>query len=193
MQAEFANLLAVALSNFTLTFLVVALLFALLNLALRPKPHSGAMITNIFLRWYLFWAVGVTFLYDAALRFGFVPETATFAGFPAGTPGLEVGFALLAFGIVAILAAWGSAGMRVAAILAPAIFLIAGAVATLAAATSGTSIDTAALDGEFWLAVIIPVAGLLLLWFQHREANVAAAVAVISSEIVMEREPLPQM
>jgi len=191
-ESAIAAAITFLLSNFSLTFLVVALVFALANLALRPKPHTGAHMTNVFLRWYLFWAIGVSLIYNAVMHIAFGGVAAAFIGWPDSPFQAEVGFASLGFGVVAIIAAFGSPGMRIAAVLGPAIFLLGDA---------GGHIRQMMLTGDyapgnagitFWLDIGIPAIGLLLLWFQHREANVAAAVAAISSEIVAERAPQPQ-
>lgn len=189
-QGEIAELIRYALSNFTVTFSVIALIFALINLAIRPKPHTGAVITDIFLRWYLFWAVGVSSIYNAMMHVEFGQMAAAFIGWPDSPFQAEVGFASLGFGVVAIIAAWGSPGMRIAAVLGPAIFLLGDAAGHIRQMILADNFAPGNAGPVFWTDILIPVAGFLLLWFQHREANTAAAV--ISAEIVaVEAAPEP--
>lgn len=194
-QGEVAEFIRYALSNFTITFSVIGLLFALGNLALRPKPHSGAVITNIFLRWYLFWVLGVSLIYNAVMHVEFGQVAAEFIGWPDSPFQAEVGFASLGFGVVALIAAWGSPGMRIAAVLGPAIFLLGDAAGHVRQMMLTGDYAPGNAGATFWTDILIPVVGLLLLWFQHREAN--TAVSVISKEIVAVEtagvaEPQPQ-
>lgn len=181
-QGVIADIIRYALSNFTVTFSVIALVFALVNLAVRPKPHSGAVITDIFLRWYLFWVIGISSIYNAVMHIAFGEMAAAFIGWPDSPFQAEVGFASLGFGIVGVIAAWGSPGMRIAAVLAPAIFLLGDAGGHIRQMMETGDFAPGNAGPVFWTDILIPVVGFLLLWFQHREAN--TAVAVISAEIV---------
>ena len=176
-ESAIAAAITFLLSNFSLTFLVVALVFALANLALGPRPRTGAHVTDIFLRWYLFWAIGVTSIYNAVMHIAFGGMAARFIGWPDSPFQAEVGFASLGFGLVAVIAAFGSPGMRIAAVLGPAIFLLGDAGGHIRQMMLTGDYAPGNADITFWLDIGIPAIGLLLLWFQHRQAAQSSSPA----------------
>jgi hypothetical protein len=115
-----------ALNRLPLTLLVVGLAFALLALVVMRKPHSGRRIVEVLFRSYLFWTIGVLFLYGAITKgaLGASAIAAIHASAVVASP--EAAYAELAFAIIALLAAvFGSIGLRFAAVLAPAIYVFA--------------------------------------------------------------------
>ena len=163
-----------ALSNFTLTFLVVGLVFAVVNLAVRPKPHAGATIVNVFFRWYLFWPVGVAYLYNFVMHVFYGDVAARFIGWAESPFQAEVGFASLGFAAVALMAAFGSAGLRVGAVVGPSLFTLGAAAGHVYQMVTAGNFAPGNAGVIFWTDIIIPAIGFLLLWFQHREARAAA-------------------
>jgi small-conductance mechanosensitive channel len=111
------------LSNFTLTLFGVGLLASLVALLRRPRPWSRATIIEALLSWFLFFSLGVSFLYNFVMHVFFSEMAAAFIGWQTSPFQKEVGFASLGFSVVGFLAFKGSPGLRLAALVGPACFL----------------------------------------------------------------------
>ena len=121
---ELSTITSTALAHLPFTLLVISAVFALLTLAVMPKPHTGSSIIEVIFRSYLFWTLLLLFLKDAAVLGAFGPEIAGFFGTPA-TPVPQAANASLAFALIALLALSGSLGLRVAAVIGAAVSLLA--------------------------------------------------------------------
>jgi hypothetical protein len=53
------KVIAFALGNFTLTFLVVTLLFSVVAIVRAPKPVGRPLAVEKLLSWFVFWTIGV--------------------------------------------------------------------------------------------------------------------------------------
>lgn len=125
-SSSFDQYIQFALDRLPLTLLVVGLAFALLTLIIMRKPHSGRRIIEILFRSYLFWTIGVLFLYGAITKgaLGAQAITAIHAQPVAASP--EAAYAELAFAVVALFGFLaGSIGLRFAAVVGPAVYVFA--------------------------------------------------------------------
>jgi hypothetical protein len=68
------------LGNFTLTFFVVGLLFAAIAIARAPKSVSRAAAIEKLMSWFVFWTIGVLYLYNAIFHIFFGQLAARFIG-----------------------------------------------------------------------------------------------------------------
>ncbi len=68
------------LSNFSLTFLVVGLLFSLVAMARAQKPVTAAVVVEKLLSWHVFWAIGVCYFYNFVMHAFFGKMSAAFIG-----------------------------------------------------------------------------------------------------------------
>jgi hypothetical protein len=115
-----------ALGHLPLTLLVVGLVFAFLTLLVMRRQHSARRIVDVALRSYLFWTIGVLFLYGAITKgaLGASVIASIHAQVVPAAP--EAAYAELSFAIVALLAFLvGSIGLRFAAVLGPAVYVLA--------------------------------------------------------------------
>ena len=119
-----ASLIAFVLGNFTLTLFVIGLAFTAVALARAPKPLTGPVVLEKFFFWFLFFSIGVSYLYNAVFHIFFGKLAASYIGWADSPFQLEVGFASLGFGLIGLLAPWRSFDMRLAAILGPSAFLL---------------------------------------------------------------------
>ncbi len=103
-------------SNFTLTLFVIGLAVALSLLARRPRPWDRAAIVEALLSWFLFFSIGVSFLYNFIMHVFFSEIAASFIGWQTSPFQKEVGFASLGFSVVGFLAFRGGPGVRLAAL-----------------------------------------------------------------------------
>lgn len=125
-SSAFGQYLEFALNRLPLTLLVVGLVFAVLALIVMRKPHSGRRIVEVLFRSYLFWTIGVLFLYGAVTKgaLGASAIAAIHASPVVASP--EAAYAELSFAVLALLGfVFGSIGLRFAAVIAPAIYVFA--------------------------------------------------------------------
>ena len=67
-------------SNFTLTLFVVGLIAALVSLLRHPRPWSRSVTVEALLSWFLFFSLGVSFLYNFVMHVFFSEVAASFIG-----------------------------------------------------------------------------------------------------------------
>jgi hypothetical protein len=122
---DFGSYLDLARSHLPLTLLAVSLLFALFTLTVVRRPESAARIVDVLFRSYLFWTVALLFLYQATVAGAFGPQAMAAINAPVVTLQPDAAYASLAFAVVALLALVRSAGLRFAAVIGPAIYMLA--------------------------------------------------------------------
>ncbi|MBS0233894.1 MAG: hypothetical protein JSR99_10455 [Proteobacteria bacterium] len=165
MIAEFIRFI---LSNFTLTFLVIGLLFSLVAILRAPKPVTAAVVVEKLISWHVFWAIGVCFLYNFVMHSIFGKTAAAFIGWADSPFQFEVGTASLGFSIVGFLAAFRSFDLRLAAIVGPAFFALGAAVGHVYQMVTEHNFAPGNAGVIFYLDILIPLFGFLLLWLSHR-------------------------
>ncbi len=159
------------LSNFTLTFLIIGLLFSAVAIARAPKPISRAMVMEKILSWFVFWTVGVLYFYNFIVHVFFGRTAAQFIGWADSPFQLEVGMASLGCAVVGFLAAFRSFELRLAAIVSPGIFMIGAAVGHAYQMVTAHNFAPGNAGIMFWSDIIFPPLGLMLLWLRHRAAD----------------------
>ena len=165
------------LSNFTLTLFVVGLVASLIALLRRPRPWSRAAVTEALLSWFLFFSLGISFLYNFVMHVFFSEMAAAFIGWQTSPFQKEVGFASLGFSVVGFMAFKGSDGMRLAALIGPAFFLwgaAAGHVMQMVEAHNYTPGNAGVI---FYTDILLPLFGLILLWMR-RETGIITGTGV---------------
>jgi hypothetical protein len=115
------------LSNFPLTFFVIGLIASLIAIAWSPAPLDAATIVEKLISWHVFFALGVTYLYNFVFHVFFGKMAAAFIGWADSPFQFEVGMASLGFSAVAFMAAFRSFDLRLAAILGSSVFLLGAA------------------------------------------------------------------
>ena len=156
------------LSNFTLTFFVAGLAASLIARLRRPHPRSRATIAEALLSWFLFFSLGVSFLYNFVMHVFFSEMAAAFIGWQTSPFQKEVGFASLGFTAVGFLAFKGSAGMRLAALVGPACFLWGAAAGHAMQMVEAHNFAPGNAGVIFYTDILLPAFGLVLLWMRHR-------------------------
>jgi hypothetical protein len=161
-----------ALSNFTLTFLLIGLLVALIAIARAQRPVGPAVIVEKLLAWHVFFAIGVAYLYNAVMHIFFGEMSAAFIGWADSPFQFEVGTASLGFAVVGLIAAFGSFDLRLAAVLGPAIFSLGAAAGHIHQMVSEQNFAPGNAGVIFYTDIIIPLIGFALLWLQRRHGRV---------------------
>ena len=68
------------LGNFTLTFLVIGLVFSAVAIALAHKPVTAPVVVEKLFKWFLFFSIGASYLYNAVMHTVFAEMSAGFIG-----------------------------------------------------------------------------------------------------------------
>jgi hypothetical protein len=164
------GMIAFVLGNFTLTFLVVGLVFSAVAIARAPKPISRAAVIEKLLSWFIFWTIGVLYFYNAVFHVFFGQLAAHFIGWEDSPFQLEVGMASFGFAVVGFLAAFGSFDLRLAAIVGPGIFMLGAAAGHVYQMITAHNFAPGNAGIIFWSDIVLPLIGFALLWLQRRAA-----------------------
>jgi hypothetical protein len=165
------GLIGFLLANFTLTLLLIGLIASLISLMRAPKPLTTAVVVEALLFYFLFFSIGVSYLYNAVMHTVFSEMAARFIGWADSPFQLEVGFASLGFAVVGFLACWRSFDMRLAAVLGPAFFLWGAAGGHIYQMIAAHNFSPGNAGVIFWSDIFIPIIGFVLLWLQHRHGR----------------------
>jgi hypothetical protein len=165
------NIIAFVLGNFTLTFFVVALLFSAVAIARAPTPIDRASAVEKLLSWFVFWTIGVLYLYNAIFHIFFGQLAARYIGWEDSPFQLEVGTASLGFAAVGFLAAFGSFDLRLAAIVGAGIFMLGAAGGHVYQMITAHNFAPGNAGIIFWSDIFLPLFGLALLLLASRNAK----------------------
>ena len=173
------DLIRLALSNFTLTFLVVGLIASGIALMRATKPLTAPVVVEALLAYFLLFSIGFSFLYNFVMHTFFGEMAARFIGWEDSPFQAEVGFASLGFAVVGFLAFRRSFDLRLAAVVGPALFLLGAAGGHLYQMITAGNFAPGNAGAIFYTDILIPIIGFVLLWLQHRyqRESVAAAPA----------------
>lgn len=162
------TIITFVLSNFTLTFFILGLIFSAFALLRLREPLTPAWIVEKLLAWHVFFSIGIDNLYNFVMHVFFGEMAARFIGWADSPFQLEVGMASLGFAVVGLLAAFRSFDLRLAAILGPGIFTLGAAAGHIHQMITAHNFAPGNAGIIFWTDILIPVFGFMLLWLQHR-------------------------
>jgi hypothetical protein len=157
-----------ALSNFPLSFLVLGLIVAFLSLVSSHTPKTSNRIREKVFAYFLLFPIGFSFLYNFVMHVFFGAMSARFIGWQNSPFQAEVGFASLGFAVVALLAFRGCHGLRIAAVVGPALFLLGAAAGHIRQMVVAHNFAPGNAGVIFYMDIIIPIFGLILLWMEGR-------------------------
>lgn len=156
------------LSNFTLTFFVLGLIFSAAAIGRAAKPANGSMIVEKLLSWYVFFSIGVCYLYNAVMHIVFGKMAAAFIGWADSPFQFEVGTASLGFSAIGFIAAFRSFDLRVGAVIPFAIFTLGAAAGHVYQMIAAHDFAPGNAGIIFYTDLIVPLFGLALLGLQWR-------------------------
>lgn len=178
-MADFLNkAIPFLLSNFTLTFFVVGLIVALVAIMRAPKPLSRGVVFEKLMVWYVFFTVGITYLYNFVMHSFFGEMAARFIGWADSPFQFEVGTASLGFSVVGFMAAFRSYDLRLAAIVGPSIFTLGAAVGHIRQMVVAHNFASGNAGIIFYTDILIPLCGFVLLWLMSQQRREAAGASV---------------
>jgi hypothetical protein len=158
------TVLRLLLENFTLTFLVLGLMASGLPLWRRPRPLTPALVVEALFSYFLLFSVGVSLLYNFVVHVFFGDMAAKFIGWAPSPFQAEVGMASLGDAVVGFLAFCGGFGLRAAAVVGPAIFLLGAAAGHVQQMIAARNFAPGNAGVILYTDIAIPLIGLALLW-----------------------------
>ncbi len=159
------------LSSYSLTFLVVGLLFSAAAIVRASKPVPAAVVVEKLLAWFVFWSIGIGYLYNFIMHGVFGEMSAAFIGWQESPFQFEVATASLGFAIVGFLAAFRSFDLRLAAIVGPGVFTLGAAAGHIHQMITAHNFAPGNAGVIFYMDIVVPLFGGTLLWLQHRSAR----------------------
>lgn len=165
-----------AIANYSLTFLVIGLIFSAVAIARGPRHKSAAFVIDRLLAWHVFWAIGVGYLYNFIMHAFFGRLSASFIGWADSPFQFEVATASLGFAVVGFLAAFRSFDLRLAAIVGPSLFTLGAAAGHIREMVEHGNFAPGNAGVIFYMDILIPAFGLGLLYAaRKRSAPISAA------------------
>jgi hypothetical protein len=162
-----------ALGHLPLTLLIVGLVFAFLALLVIRRTVTARRIVDVLLRSYLFWTIGVLFLYGAITKGALGADLIATLRLSPVEAVPEAAYAELTFAVMALLGfIAGNIGLRFAAVLGPAVYVLAPIVLH-EPATIGTLMSHAPIAAIYGLGLFYVVlqAGAGRPVVRHREID----------------------
>ena len=176
MAAFIREVITFALSNFTLTFLVLGLLAAALSL-LRHRPPTAPRVVEELFAYFLLFSIGIAYFYNFVFHVFFGDMAAAFIGWEQSPFQAEVGFASLGFSVVGFMAFRAGFGVRAAAVIGPACFLLGAASVHVHQMVVADNFAPGNAGVIFYTDIGIPLIGFVFLWLQHRFGRVSSSPA----------------
>ncbi|MBS3821226.1 MAG: hypothetical protein KGY81_05630 [Phycisphaerae bacterium] len=156
-----------ALSNVSLTFLVIGLLVGGIAAMRSDRPSTRPTVAAKLLWGYLLFAMGLSMIYNFVMHVFFAEMAAEFIGWDKSPFQYEVGYASLGFGVVAVLARNRGWELQLAAILGPALFMWGAAGGHVYQMIVAGNFAPGNAGVIFWTDIFLPVLGLVLLQMAH--------------------------
>ncbi len=178
-----AELIAFAMGNFTLTFLVLGLIAALIAVARKPDGFTRANIAEELLAYFILFSIGFSFFYNFVFHVFFGELAASYIGWADSPFQAEVGYASLGFAAVGLLAFKGGCCVRLAAILGPAMFQWGAAVGHINQIMTTGNMAPGNAGIMLYSDILLPVIGFALLWFKRTTDAACSASAMASRPV----------
>jgi len=168
------SLIAFALGNFTLTFLVLGFIAALIAVAVKGGGFTLANVAEELLAYFILFSVAISFFYNFIFHVFFGKLAAGFIGWADSPFQAEVGYASLGFAAIGLLAFKGNCCVRFASILGPAMFQWGAAAGHIhdILATGNMAPGNAGI--MLYSDIFLPVIGFGLLWLKRRAGSRSA-------------------
>jgi hypothetical protein len=161
------SVIAFAMGNFTLTFLVLGVIAALIAVARKPDGFTRANLAEALLAYFILFSVAISFFYNFVFHVFFGELAASYIGWADSPFQAEVGYASLGFAAIGLLAFKGNCMLRVASILGPAMFQGGAAVGHIHDMMTTGNMAPGNAGIMLYSDILLPVIGLALLWFKR--------------------------
>ncbi|MDP3560501.1 MAG: hypothetical protein Q8R79_09185 [Legionellaceae bacterium] len=155
-----------ALQNFTITLLLLSVLWMLLALMVTRKTRSKEQIIDTCFSTFLLFNIGISYLYNFVIHVFFGEIAAQFIGWAQSPFQLEVGFASLGFAALGVISYWSNLSFRAATVIAPALFLWGAAGGHIYQIIVTHNMAAGNAGAILWTDILLPVVGFILLALQ---------------------------
>jgi hypothetical protein len=155
------------LGNFTLTFLVIGLVFSAVEIARAPRPLTAPVVAEKLFFWFIFFSIGVAYLYNGFFHIVMHEMAAELIGWADSPFQIELGFASAGLGLVGLIAPWKSLHMRFAVVVPISCFLWGAAGVHIHSMIVESNFAPGNAGIIFWTDIIVPFIGLIFLWLQY--------------------------
>ena len=162
------SLIGFVLGNFTLTFLVLGVIAALIAIALKPGGFTFANVAEELLAYFILFSVTISFFYNFIFHVFFGELAAGFIGWADSPFQAGVGYASLGFAAVGLLAFKGNCCVRFAAILGPALFQWGAAAGHIHQIIATGNMAPGNAGIMLYSDIFLPLIGFGLLWLKRR-------------------------
>ena len=139
-----------------------------MGIARAKRPVTPSDVVEKLLAWHVFWAIGVSYLYNFVMHGFFGKMSAAFIGWADSPFQFEVATASLGFSVVGFHCGVSKLDLRLAAIVGPSLFMLGAAAGHLYQMVTEHNFAPGNAGVVFYMDIVIPLFGLLLLWLQHR-------------------------
>lgn len=157
------QIIGFALSNFTLTFLIVAAIAVAISVARKGREH----LPEAAIAFYCLFGIGFTFLYNFVMHVFFGDMAAAFIGWADSPFQAEVGWASLGFSVIGFLAFARGFDLRLAAVAGPGCFLLGAAAGHIYQMVTAHNFAPGNAGIIFWTDILVPILGAALLWWRY--------------------------
>lgn len=159
------DIIKFAVFNFTLTFFVIGMLIAVIQIfKASPEHRTAENIYEIVFKWFVLFSVGVTYFYNFIVHTFFGEVSARFIGWADSPFQLEVGFASLGYAFVGFIAFKKNWWLRLAAVVGPGLFMLGAAGGHVYQMIVANNFAPGNAGIMFYSDLFLPAFGVLLLW-----------------------------
>ncbi len=167
-----AEVVKFVLSHYFVLLPIAGLVWAGAVVLRKGGRLTRVQAAGILLQGFLFFALGLSFLWNFVMHVFFGAAAAHFIGWADSPFQAEVGFASLGFAVVAFLACRGGYELRLAAIVGPALFLWGAAGGHLVQIVKAGNFAPGNAGAVLWTDLLLPVLGFVLLRLAHPPARI---------------------
>ncbi len=170
------DIIVFTISNYPLSFLLVALLCSIISIAMRRLSVSSPGASETLLYYYCLFPIALNYLLNFVMHVFFADMAAHFIGWEPSPFQQEVGFASLGFAVVGFLALRRDFGLRLAAVTGPAFFLWGAAGGHVYHMVADHNFAPGNAGTIFWMDIVLPIIGIVLLvvWRRSHPAEQGA-------------------
>ncbi len=165
------QVITILLQNFGITFFVTGLIFSVYSILMARKKSNKPSAAENLIKWFVFFSIGVSFLYNGIVHTVFSAEIAKFIGWPDSPFQQEVGFASFGFSLIGFIAFRGSWQTKLCAIAGSSCFLLGAAGGHLYQMITVGNFARGNAGVVFYLDILLPIVGWVLLYLSRHSVT----------------------
>ena len=156
------------LQNFSLTFFIIGLVFSLASILRASKNSNKPAPIESLIKWFMFFSIGVNYLYNGIMHTVFADVSAQFIGWPNSPFQQEVGFASFGFALIGFIAFKGSWQTRLCAVAGSSCFLLGAAGGHVYQMITAGNFAPGNAGVVFYMDLFLPLVGFALLFLSRQ-------------------------